>query len=227
MPKKKRFTLDRSGLYYLADEYRQKQSAHEQRSIRDTISLLLPCWRSMSMIERKPYNEYVATSHTNYSSCFARSTDDYSSLARYNKRLHMLKKEHAITPVIPSNEEENFIALNLQEDRFLHSYVSDDLRDIYRRNFFFVTFQIYCRTDREDGGDYYPAEFAIMKYSFCTTAIDEYFTIMKPDKFPFGYTGTAIDHARETHQIPPFNFIGANDDYARIWQEVQRVIGGQ
>ncbi|CAF2879332.1 unnamed protein product [Rotaria sp. Silwood2] len=100
-----------------------------------------------------------------------------------------------------------------------------DLIDIFKRNLFFVTFQIFCRTDDEDGGDYYPAEIAIMKYSFIESIKQEYFTIIKPEKFPVGYTGTAIDLSRETHQIPPFDFVGANGDYKRIWQEVKRVIG--
>jgi hypothetical protein len=108
----------------------------------------------------------------------------------------------------------------------LDTYFSTDLIDIFKRNLLFVTFQIFCRTDDEDGGDYHPAEIAIMKYSFFESIKQEYFTIFKPEKFPVGYTGTAIDLSRETHQIPPFDFIGANGDYAGIWQEVKRVIGG-
>jgi hypothetical protein len=138
----------------------------------------------------------------------------------------MLKNENVITPVIPSSEEASFIEQNSNENKFLDSYLSDDLIDIFKRNLFFVTFQIFCRTDDEDGGDYYPAEVAIMKYSFFESIKQEYFTIMKPEKFPVGYTGTAIDLSRETHQIPPFDFIGANGDYAQIWQEIKRVLHG-
>lgn len=138
----------------------------------------------------------------------------------------MLNNEHVITPVIPSSEEASFLAQNSQEDRFLDVYLSDDLSVLFKRDLLFVTFQIFCRTDDEDGGDYYPAEMAIMKYSFAERVKQEYFTIMKPEKFPVGYTGTAIDLSRETHQIPPFDFIGANGNYAQIWQQVKRVIGG-
>jgi hypothetical protein len=138
----------------------------------------------------------------------------------------MLNNEHVITPVIPSSEEASFLEKNSNENKFLDAYFSLDLIDIFKRDLFFVTFQIFCRTDDEDGGDYYPAEIAIMKYSFFESIKQEYYTIMKPEKFPVGYTGTAIDLSRETHQIPPFDFIGANGNYSQIWQEVKRVIGG-
>jgi hypothetical protein len=138
----------------------------------------------------------------------------------------MLNNENALTPVIPSSEEASFIETNSNENKYLESYFSADLIDVFKKNLIFVSFQIFCRTDDEDGGDYYPAEIAIIKYSFFESIKQEYFTIIKPEKFPVGYTGTAIDLSRETHQIPPFDFIGANGDYGRIWQEVKRVIGG-
>ncbi len=128
----------------------------------------------------------------------------------------MLNNEHVITPVIPSSEEASFLEKNNNENKFLDAYFSLDLIDIFKRDLFFVTFQIFCRTDDEDGGD----------YSFFESIKQEYYTIMKPEKFPVGYTGTAIDLSRETHQIPPFDFIGANGNYSQIWQEVKRVIGG-
>lgn len=138
----------------------------------------------------------------------------------------MLNNENVTTPVIPSSEEAFFIEKNSNENKFLDSYFSHDLIDVFKRNLFFVTFQIFCRTDDEDGGDYYPAELAIMKYSFSERVQDEYFTIIKPEKFPVGYTATAIDLSRETHQIPPFDFISANGNYSQIWQQVKRIIGG-
>ncbi|CAF4438648.1 unnamed protein product, partial [Adineta steineri] len=137
-----------------------------------------------------------------------------------------LNNENAITPVIPSNEEALFIEQNSSENKFMDSYLSNDLVNVFKQDLIFVTFQIFCRTDDEDGGDYYPAEIAIMKYSFSDNIKQEYYTIMKPEKFPVGYTGTAIDLSRETHLIPPFDFIDANGDYPKIWQEVKRVIGG-
>lgn len=150
-----------------------------------------------------------------------------SSQAKQYKRDRMLNSEQTATPVIPSNEEALFIEQNSQENRLLDAYFASNICTIFERNLFFVTFQIFCRTDDEDGGDYYPAEIAIMKYSFARSIQQEYYTILKPEKFPVGYTGTAIDLARETHQIPPFDFLGANGDYFTVWEEVKRVIGGE
>ncbi|CAF2981178.1 unnamed protein product [Rotaria socialis] len=203
MPPKKKQNVNRTGIYYLADEHRKLYPAYSRMSIHDLIIHLLPHWRSMTLVERKPYED----------------------LAKQHKRARMLNNENVITPVIPSSEEASFIEKNSNENKFLDSFFSNDLTDVFKRNLYFVTFQIFCRADDEDGGDYYPAEISIMKYSFCESVKQEYFTIMKPEKFPIGYTGTAIDLSRETHQIPPFNFIGANGDYSRIWQEVKRVIG--
>lgn len=137
-----------------------------------------------------------------------------------------MNNENLLTPIIPSSEEVLFIEKNAEENHFLEKYFSIDLVDLFHHEFHFVTFQIFCRTDDEDGGDYFPAEMSIIKYSFSRSTIDEYFTLIKPERFPVGYTGTAIDVARETHQIPPFDFIGANGNYIEIWQNVQRILGG-
>ena len=204
MPPKKKNNVHRTGIYYLAVEYRQTNPSYARMSMQDLILLALPHWRSMSLVQRKPYED----------------------LAKQYKRDRMLNNEHVITPVIPSSEEISFLEKNSNENKYLDEYLSNDLNDVFQRSIFFVNFQIFCRTDDEDGGDYYPAELAIMKYSFAQGIQQEYYTIIKPEQFPVGYTGTAIDHSRETHQIPPYNFIGANGDYAKIWQEFKRVIGG-
>ena len=148
-----------------------------------------------------------------------------SSLAKQYKRARLLDNESVITPVIPSNEEELFLGKNSHENKFLDSYLIGELHQIYRRDFLLVNFQLFCQADLEDGGDFYPAEMAIMRYSFQENVKDEFYTIIKPEKFPVGYTGTAIDLSRETHQIPPFDFIAAHGDYYQIWRGVQRVIG--
>ncbi|CAF0817067.1 unnamed protein product [Adineta ricciae] len=203
MPSKRKSQVNRTGVYYLADEHRKLHPAYSRMNIQDLILHLLPQWRSMTLVEKKPYED----------------------LAKQYKRSRMLKNEHVVTPVIPSSEEVSFLEQNNNENNFLDSYLSKNLLTVFKRDFLFISFQIFCRTDDEDGGEYYPAEVAIMRYSFAEKIEQEYYTIMKPEKFPVGYTGTAIDLSRETHQIPPFDFIGANGDYAQIWREVRRVIG--
>lgn len=57
MATKKKNSLNRTGLYYFAAEYRDQHGHYAGRSIQDLIALVLPRWRSMSLIERKPYEE--------------------------------------------------------------------------------------------------------------------------------------------------------------------------
>lgn len=52
-----------------------------------------------------------------------------------------------------------------------------------------------------------------MKYSFSECVQNEYFTIIKREKFSVGYTAIAIDLCEEKHQIPLFYFISANRNY--------------
>ena len=221
MSAKKKQHVNRTGIYYLADEHRKLHPAYSRMSTYDLIVFLLPRWHSMTLVERKPYEEYMTEMKFINQLYFY-----FHSLARQYKRARMLNSEKIITPIIPSSKEASFIETNSNENKFLDSYFSNDLVDIFKRNLFFVTFQIFCRTDDEDGGDYYPAEIAIMKYSFFQNIQQEYYTIIKPEKFPVGYTGAAITLSRQTHQIPPFDFINANGNYRRIWQEVERIIGG-
>ena len=57
MPPKKKPSVNRTGVYYLAVEYRTLHPDHSRKSIHDLILFLLPRWRSMSLVERKPYEE--------------------------------------------------------------------------------------------------------------------------------------------------------------------------
>lgn len=59
MPVKKRTTVNRTGIYYFADEYRKSHPNSFRQSMHDLILFLLPQWRSMNLVERKPYEEYV------------------------------------------------------------------------------------------------------------------------------------------------------------------------
>ena len=59
MPIKKKATVNRTGIYYYADEYRKSHPNSHRKSIHDLILFLLPQWRLMSLVERKAYEEYV------------------------------------------------------------------------------------------------------------------------------------------------------------------------
>ena len=59
MPPKKKQHVNRTGIYYLADEHRRLNPAYSRMYIHDLILLLLPRWRSMTLVERKSYEEYV------------------------------------------------------------------------------------------------------------------------------------------------------------------------
>ncbi len=59
MPSKKKQTVNRTGVYYLADEHRKLHPNYSRMSIHELILHLLPRWRSMTLVERKPYEEYV------------------------------------------------------------------------------------------------------------------------------------------------------------------------
>jgi len=59
MPPKKKQHVNRTGVYYLADEHRKRNPTSSRIHIQDLIIRLLPRWRSMTLIEKKPYEEYV------------------------------------------------------------------------------------------------------------------------------------------------------------------------
>ena len=65
MPVKKKPTVNRTGIYYFADEYRRTHTNGSRKSIHDIILFLLPQWRLMSLVERKPYEEYVPFENEN------------------------------------------------------------------------------------------------------------------------------------------------------------------
>ncbi len=59
MPPKKKSSVNRTGIYYLADEYRKVYPNYSRMSIHNLILLLLPRWRTMTLVQRKPYEEYI------------------------------------------------------------------------------------------------------------------------------------------------------------------------
>jgi hypothetical protein len=65
MPSKKKQNVNRTGIYYLADEHRKLNLAYSRMHIQDLILLLLPRWRSMTLVEKKPYEEYVSMNSLN------------------------------------------------------------------------------------------------------------------------------------------------------------------
>lgn len=70
MPPKKKPHLNRTGIYYLAEEHRKHNLGYSRMPIQELISSLLPRWRAMTLIEKKPYEEYVAqTDHGRGHAC--------------------------------------------------------------------------------------------------------------------------------------------------------------
>ena len=57
MPSKRKSQINRTGVYYLADEHRKLHPAYSRVRIQDLILHLLPQWRSMTLVEKKPYEE--------------------------------------------------------------------------------------------------------------------------------------------------------------------------
>lgn len=128
---------------------------------------------------------------------------------------------------IPSSEELIFLERNRVEKVFLRNFFPSSIEEIFHREMIFVNFQIFFRSDDEDGGEFFPAELSIMKYSLISSVVDEFFTFVKPDRFPLGYVGEALRNSRETHQIPPFDFLGAEENYWKIFVQIRKFFSQQ
>ncbi|CAF1429170.1 unnamed protein product, partial [Didymodactylos carnosus] len=200
MPPKKK--SPKTAIYFFALE---QCGSFRQRSmpIQEIIGQVLPKWKAMTIEQKRPYEER----------------------AKQAKREKMLASECQQTSIIPSAEETQFIKLNEDETSWLDQYLQIDLFDLSKKNFLFINFQIFCKTDEEDGGEYIPAELAAMKFSFDKSVKHEFYSFIKRDHIPVGYTSSCFETAEATHQIPYIDFKCASNKYDELWREMEKIIG--
>ncbi|ESP00081.1 hypothetical protein LOTGIDRAFT_158312 [Lottia gigantea] len=94
-------------------------------------------------------------------------------------------------------------------------------KDITEEKFYFIDFQILCKTQN---GDYLPCEMAIIEYSLARGIIKKFHRFIEPGQIPTGYRYGCMNSSEETHQIPIENFEKADSNYTGICIQIENFI---
>ncbi|XP_063230142.1 protein maelstrom homolog isoform X2 [Bacillus rossius redtenbacheri] len=90
--------------------------------------------------------------------------------------------------------------------------------------FYLMHVNYYCASDQ---GVYYPAEVGLVKFSLAGGVQDFYHKILNPGQFPTGSFRNAMEHSKETHNLPcPPDPKIAEADFNKIDKEIKEFLLG-
>ena len=158
----------RSAFYFYALEYQNRyQRYHGHRlSISDAIEACYDQWKLLSDAEKQPYRTLHDEWRTQYR---LDPTSAVNSNQRYVQSGKALKKEIRDEKIlserdIPSEELKiHYDRFSLERDYLAFKYLPLDIHELLTMPIYIINFQIFCKVDEEDGGQYIPAEMCILR----------------------------------------------------------------
>ncbi|XP_067677520.1 protein maelstrom homolog [Haliotis asinina] len=99
-------------------------------------------------------------------------------------------------------------------------------KDVMEEQFYFINFQVLCRTE---DGDYLPCEIAVVEYNLQKGITKKLHRFIEPGRIPTGYRYTCMTNSDETHQIPVENFELSDENYRGLWIQLENFVnpGGE
>ncbi|XP_046546716.1 protein maelstrom homolog [Haliotis rubra] len=94
-------------------------------------------------------------------------------------------------------------------------------KDVMEEYFYFINFQVLCRTE---DGDYLPCEIAVIEYNLQKGITKKLHRFIEPGRIPTGYRYTCMTNSDETHQIPVENFELSDENYRGLWIQLENFI---
>lgn len=111
----------------------------------------------------------------------------------------------------------------------MYSYIESTISTAWARktlatqDFIFVHANYFCvRELPYNTLDYYPAEFAVGKFSL-KDGLREIYNEIINEKIPIGYKGIAMQNSQDTHQIPP-EMEGGTDDFHSMGRRLKELL---
>lgn len=162
----------RSAFYFYALEYqRRHQRTHGHRlSINDAIAACYDEWKLLSEEEKQPYKVQYEEWRIQYrldpeaasgggGGANQRSYQTKKALKQEMKNEKILSERD-----IPSEELKiHYDRFSLERDFLAFEYLPLDINELLTMPIYIINFQIFCKVDEEDGGQYVPAEMCILR----------------------------------------------------------------
>ena len=216
----------RSAFYFYADEYRRR---HGQRmNITEAINASYDEWKALSEEEKHPYKVRFEQWRLEY-----RANPDAALQQTYANQRAAAKKAAKNEKIlserdIPCEELKiHYDRFAFERDHLAFEYLPLDLDELLRMPIYLVNFQVFCKVDEEDGGQYIPAELCILRYTLAEGVRHYFHTFIKPEKIPPGYMSACLEHSKSTHEIPMKDFAEATENYRGVFHEIKSVLAAK
>ncbi|CAF0877871.1 unnamed protein product [Adineta ricciae] len=219
----------RSAFYFYALEYQRRyfRNNGNRISITDAIAACYDEWKLLSDEDKQPYKILYEEWRMQYRLDPESATNDNQRSLQTKKALKQEKKNEKILSErdIPCEELKiHYDRFSLERDYLAFEYLPLDINELLSMPIYIINFQVFCKVDEEDGGQYVPAEMCILRYTLAEGATMFRQTFIKPDKIPPGYMSACLEHLKSTHEIPLKDFAEATDNYKLIYQQLKSVL---
>ncbi|CAF0793023.1 unnamed protein product [Didymodactylos carnosus] len=235
----------RSAFYFYAIDYKNRVSRLNGRNltIQEAIESCYDEWKSLPDEAKQPYKEryeeWRLLYRTDPDAAMAQTTSgplpgqrQYypptksrpggpPSKTNEEKMLHERETQQTLNKrVIPCEELQiHYNRFNIEKEYLAHDYLPLDLKELLQMPIYLINFQIFCKIDVEDGGQFVPAEMSVLKGP--TTWRHAF---IKPEKIPPGYMSACLEMSKTKHEIPIRDFESAVNNYGLLYEQLKSVV---
>jgi hypothetical protein len=153
----------RSAFYFYAAEYQRRSS--RRININEAIAACYDDWKVLSDEDKQPYRIL----HEQWRSTY-RSDPESTGTTRMNVDQNKARRKELRNEQILSERDIPCEELRLHYDRFslerdylAFEYLPLDIDELLHMPIYLINFQIFCKVDEEDGGQYVPAELCVLR----------------------------------------------------------------
>ncbi|CAF1082957.1 unnamed protein product [Adineta steineri] len=210
----------RSPFYFYATEYRNRQCSRGQRmNINEAINACYDDWKALSEIDKEPYKNQYEEWRIQYRV----NPESVNTSNQHTNRKKEISNEKILNDRdIPCEElKRHYDRFSLERNFLACEYLPLDKSELLSMPIYIINFQIFCKVDEEDGGQFIPAEMCILRYTLNDGVTVYRHKFIKPEQIPMGYMSSCLEHAKETHEIPIRDFCEATENYKLIYQELK------
>jgi hypothetical protein len=160
----------RSAFYFYALEYQRRNQRNGNRmSINDAITACYDEWKILSDEEKQPYKILYEEWRMQYRLDPESTTNTHQRCLQTTKaHKKEIKNEKILSERdIPCEELKiHYDRFSFERDYLAFDYLPLDINELLTMPIYIINFQIFCKVDEEDGGQYVPAELCILRVRY-------------------------------------------------------------
>lgn len=157
----------RSAFYFFALEYqsRGQRNNRQRMSINEAIAACYDDWKILSDEQKQPYKVLFEDWRLNYRANPEATTGSQPHIPNKKAIKQEMKNERILSERdIPCEELKiHYDRFSVERDYLAFEYLPLDIQELLSMPIYLINFQIFCKVDEEDGGQYVPAELCVLR----------------------------------------------------------------